>query len=95
MNNETLVQGSGWPDAMIATAGIVFVMVVAVVVIWQIFSTAKAKMSIEREKAYQDLAQKSAEQQQAILDNQTRATTDLAQLRDDVAALHKLLKDVQ
>lgn len=95
MNNEVARQSAEWPEAMIAVAGIVFIMTVAVVVIWQIFSTARAKMSIEREKAYRALVESNDSTQRKLLEQQTQLANDVSALRASVTELETILKDVR
>lgn len=50
-----------WPQAMIAVGGIAMVTIIVVVVVWQVFLSWRAKMSIAREEAYQQLAEAGGE----------------------------------
>lgn len=55
-----MAAGTSWPDAAIAIAGIALVMSVAVVVIWQVLSTWRARIAVTREQAYRELAERTA-----------------------------------
>ncbi|MQA14038.1 MAG: hypothetical protein GEV09_07640 [Pseudonocardiaceae bacterium] len=68
---------------------------VVVVVIWQVFSIARAKVSARREEAYQKLAEQATEAQRSIADDLSRATGELTEVRQRVAAMEKLLREVE
>ena len=85
---------TSWADASIAIAGIVFVMVVASVLIWQIFSTGRTGLSAKRENAYRKLAEESTEAQERTADTLEKAVAELAELRGRTAELERMLKDV-
>lgn len=80
--------GTAWSDAGIAIAGIVFVTTVATVAIWQIFGTWRARMIVAREDAYRKLAEEASAAQQNI-------AADLAEVRDRVRAIERLLREVE
>lgn len=67
---------------------------IAVVIIWQVFSVARAKASAAREQAYQQLAARATETQERIANDLGRATEDLGELRQRVATIEKLLREV-
>jgi hypothetical protein len=78
-----------------AVLGIVLVMVlftliaaVIIVVIWQVFANRRALAVVARDEAYRKLAEQSAETQRRIVD-------DLADLRQRVASIEKILKEVE
>jgi hypothetical protein len=85
---------TSWADASIAIAGIVFVMVVASVLIWQIFSTGRTGLSAKRENAYRKLAEESTEAQERTAATLEKAVAELADLRGRTAELERMLKDV-
>ena len=85
---------TSWAEASIAIAGIVFVMVVASVLIWQIFSTGRTGLSAKRENAYRKLAEESTEAQERTADTLEKAVAELAELRGRTAELERMLKDV-
>lgn len=86
---------TGWTDASIAIAGILFVTVVGSVLIWQIFSTGRTGLSAKRENAYQRLAEEATQAQQRTAATLEQAVEDLADLRSRATELERLLKDVQ
>jgi Tfp pilus assembly protein PilO len=78
-----------------AALGIVLVMVfltliaaVVIVVIWQVFASRRALAMVARDEAYRKLAEQAAETQQRMVD-------DLADLRQRMASIEKILKEVE
>lgn len=61
----------------------------------QHFETVRAKASIAREQAYQDLSVRAAEAQENTARQLERLATDTADLRDRVAAIEKMLREVE
>jgi small-conductance mechanosensitive channel len=90
-----IVAATPWADATIAVAGIALVASIAVVIIWQIFSTGRAAMSIKRELAYKTLAEESAEHQRVIATELEKTASELSQLRKQTAELERMLKEVE
>lgn len=87
--NET-----SWPDAAIAIFGIVLVTTVLTVVIWQLFGTWRARMSVAREAAYRQLADEATAVQRRMADGLERAAAELSELRVRTAELERMLKEV-
>ncbi|MEX2430750.1 MAG: hypothetical protein WD645_02390 [Dehalococcoidia bacterium] len=69
-------------------------MIVVMVVIWQVFATARAKMSVAREEAYQKLAEQATQEQARLADWMEKAGSDLADLRRRLAEMERMLKEV-
>jgi hypothetical protein len=86
---------TSWSEAAIAIAGILFVTTVATVVVWQIFGTWRARMSVAREEAYRRLAEEATAAQQRIAGEQRKVAEELAELRGRVGAIEKLLREVE
>jgi hypothetical protein len=86
---------TSWTDASIAIAGIVLVMVVLSVLIWQIFSTGRTGLSAKRETAYRKLAEESKEAQERTAATLEKAVAELADLRGRTAELERMLKEVE
>lgn len=84
-----------WPDAIIAVAGIALVAVVIAVVVWQIAGTWRARMLAGREEAYRKLAEEAAESQQAVQRQLTSTANDLADVRERIAEIERVLKQVE
>jgi hypothetical protein len=60
MNPGTFLAATttSWPEAAIAIAGIALVASVAVVVVWQVLATWRARIAVTREEAYRRLAER-------------------------------------
>jgi hypothetical protein len=88
--NET----TSWPEAAIAIVGIVFVTTVLTVVIWQIFGTWRARVSVAREAAYRQLADEATAVQRRMAEGLERAAAELSELRARTTELERMLKEV-
>jgi cell division protein FtsB len=75
-------------------SGILFTVVVIVVVI-QGFSTYRAKMSLTREEAYRKLAEQSTAALQKAADEQQKTNATLENLSTRLAAIEKILREVE
>ena len=84
-----------WPEAATAIAGILMVIAIAVAVIVQGFTTARARMSIQREAAYRKLAEESADAQRRTAEQLELAISELTQLRDRTGEVERVLKEVE
>ena len=87
--------GLDWPQAMIAVGGIAMVTIIVVVVVWQVFLSWRAKMSIAREEAYRQLAEAGGESQRSILEQQHRLSDDLASVNQRLANIERILQQVE
>ncbi|MGH3006354.1 MAG: hypothetical protein ACRDOS_10765 [Gaiellaceae bacterium] len=87
--------GTSWADASIAIVGILFVTTVIVAVVWQVFATWRARMSVAREEAYRKLAEDSTEAQRKTAAELEKAVTELAHLRSQTNELERVLKAVE
>jgi hypothetical protein len=91
------VSDSGWGIVFILGLAAV-IMVVAVVVIWQVFKTAQTKVEadviVARDDAYRQLAAQSTAAQQKIAEEQQRIAAALSDLQLRVTAIEKLLREV-
>jgi hypothetical protein len=67
---------------------LVLITVIIVVSIWQFATTQRAKASIAREEAYRKLAEES-------LKTQTEIADALKEMRPKLAAVEKLLREVE
>jgi len=84
-----------WPEAAIAIAGIALVTVITVAIVWQVFATWRARMSVAREGAYRALAEEAASAQTRTAEALETATGDLADIRRRTAEMERLLKEVE
>ena len=62
--------------------------IVITVVIWQLFATRRAHAVIARDEAYRKLAEQLAESQQ-------KTAEDLADIKERVANIERVLKEVE
>lgn len=74
---------------------LVLVTIVIVVVIWQSFVTRRARMSVEREEAYRRLAEQATAAEQKSADEQQKAARTLEEINHRLAAVEKILRDVE
>ena len=86
----SVIAATSWPDAMIASFGIVLV----AVVVWQIFGTGRTAISSKGESAYRSLAEEATATQAKTADALERLTTEVGELRTRTHELEKLLKEV-
>lgn len=86
--------GMTWDLAFFLVGSLAVFGIVGVVVIWQIFATWRARMSVAREDAYRQLAADAIDAQRRTAQELERATIELAQLRATTAELERMLKEV-
>jgi len=89
-----IAAGTPWSDAVIALAGILFVLTIAVAVILSIASTVRARTSIQREAAYRKLADDSVAAQHRTADQLERTVAELTELRTRTGEMERVLKEV-
>lgn len=87
---------------MIEVHGIWFVVamtaIIALVImvgIWQFAATMRARASVAREQAYEQLAARAAEAEEQTSRQLERLAADTRELRDRVAAIEKMLREVE
>ena len=89
-----IAAGTPWSDAAIAIVGIVFVLAIVLAVIFALASTARARMSIQRETAYRKLADDSLAAQHRTADQLERTVAELTELRTRTGEMERVLKEV-
>jgi Tfp pilus assembly protein PilO len=89
-----ILAATSWPDAAIAIFGIVLVMVVVSVAIWQVFGTGKTAIASKNANEYRTLAEESAATQKRTAAALERLATEVGELRTRTQELEKLLKEV-
>lgn len=89
-----MTDSTSWPEAAIAIFGILFVTTVITVVVWQIFGTWRARMSVAREAAYRQLAEEATAVQRRMTETLERAAGELSELRVRTTELERMLKEV-
>jgi cell division protein FtsB len=75
-------------------SGILFTVVVVVIIV-QGFGAYKAKMSLTREEAYRKLAEQSTSALQKTVDEQQKTNTTLESMSTRLAAIEKILREVE
>jgi len=92
-----LAGSTSWPDAAIAMVGIglvaVFVLA-AVVVIWQLFVSYRARAALAREEVYQKLAEETGRAQSSVAEQLESMRAELRDVRDRTVELERILKEV-
>jgi len=87
------------PEAAIAIVSTIAVFltvtIIICVVVWQIFATARARMSVAREEAYRQLAEESAQALDRTAAELERHTAAVDELRARTAELERMLKEVE
>lgn len=83
-----------WPETIVAAMGILLVAGVLISLIYQGFSTWRARMSVAREQAYRELADETVKAQEQISQRLTELAAEVSQLRKTTAELERLLKTV-
>ncbi len=89
-----ILAATSWPDAAIAIFGIVLVMVVVSVAIWQVFGTGKTAIASKSASEYRTLAEETAATQKRTAAALERLATEVGELRTRTQELEKLLKEV-
>jgi transposase len=90
-----IAQATAWSDAIVAVAGIGLVTVIAVVVIWQIFGTWRARMAVAREAEYRKLAEDATQAHRDTAATLAEVSSQLGRLTAQTAELERLLKQVE
>jgi uncharacterized protein HemX len=85
---------TGWPDALIAVAGIAFITIVGSVLIWQLLATGRSGLAARSGKEYRKLAEDLAAVQRQTTAELQQANEALAQLREQTRELEQTLKEV-
>ena len=68
--------------------------IVVVVVLWRGMEVARSKLAADREAEYKRLAQSSAAYQEQLATEQARMRGALEEIRDRLASVEKLLREV-
>lgn len=76
------------PGMWFAFGLLMLITVILVVVIWQLFATRRAHAALTRDEAYKKLAEQATEAQR-------KSAEDLADLRERVIRIEKMLKEVE
>ncbi|MFE6697994.1 hypothetical protein [Streptomyces sp. NPDC057718] len=91
---EVLAQAEGAGVAWAGAIGAGGVFLLLIVIVWQFAATWRARMLAAREQEYKELAAKYA----ALLENSTelhrRSLDELAQARESIASMEKMMREV-
>ena len=82
-------------DSQLIALIIVAVTIVVVVILWQGLNVAKTQISNDNMLHYQKLAEQAATAQQKSAEAQQKTADALEDIRTRLAAIEKLLKEVQ
>ena len=85
-----ILAATSWPDAMIASFGIVLV----AVVVWQVFGTGRTAISSKGEQGYRSLAEQATATEAKTATALERLADEVGELRARTQELEKLLKEV-
>jgi len=69
--------------------------IIIVVILVQVFSSYRARMSVTREEAYRKLAEQATTAEQKSADEQQKAAKALEDINHRLAAIEKILRDVE
>lgn len=88
-----------WQDAVVAVFGILLIIIVASVLIWQIFRTGQVAINSEAAKrkdaSYMQAIADSTAAQQVTANRLAELSEGVADLQIRVASIEKLLKEVE
>lgn len=90
-----MVLGDFWNETGIAIVVLALVFTLVIVVIWQFFVTARARMSVAREDAYRTLASEATDAQRRTAKALEEAVAELVDLRQRTSELERVLKTVE
>ena len=95
--NEEVIFGIGGMGFVLVI--LTLITIIAVVVISQALKTARAKTvgmaEIARDEAYRKLAEEAVSAQQKIANDQQKIVKDLAEMKQCIYAMEKMLREVE
>lgn len=74
---------------------IIAITAIAVVILWQGMSIAKTQMTVDQTELYRKLAEQATAAEQKAAEEQEKTAIALDDIRTRLAAIEKLLSDVQ
>lgn len=89
-----MVATTSWPEAMVGVAGIFFITAVICTIVWQVFSTGRTAVATEGGKAFKKLAEEVAKAQLKTAEELEKTAQELTGMRQSMAELERLLKEV-
>lgn len=89
----------GWGSVVLVTAVASLFLILIIVSSYQAFKTQQtktlAKAQIARDEAYRELAEQSSNAIKRTANEQERMAADLAELRNRIASIEKMLREVE
>lgn len=90
---------SGWGSVIFVTTVVAIVAAVVIVLIWQLSKSAQARhaaaATAAQGEAYRKLAEQSASTQESLSTELTTLNTTMADLRERVASIEKMMREVE
>ncbi|MGH3239023.1 MAG: hypothetical protein ACRDNL_01500 [Spirillospora sp.] len=82
--------------AGILIGGVLFIVVgsVAIVLIWQVFATWRAKVQLAREDAYRKLAERSITTEMETREDLLRISENLADLQKRMMSIERVMREI-
>ncbi|MFI0409442.1 hypothetical protein [Actinomadura sp. 3N508] len=83
--------------AGILIGAVLFIVVgaVAIVLIWQIFATWRAKVQLAREEAYRKLAERSITTEMETREDLLRISESLADLQKRMTSIERVMREIE
>ncbi|WUH99844.1 hypothetical protein OHR68_41215 [Spirillospora sp. NBC_00431] len=80
----------------ILIGGVLFIVVgaVAIVLIWQVFATWRAKVQLAREDAYRKLAERSITTEMETREDLLRISENLADLQKRMMSIERVMREI-
>ena len=89
---------SGWGSVIMAVGGMALIGVLLALIIWQVFRTAQSKIvvaeTVARDEEYRKLAEQTAAAHDKLASHQQRIADDMADLRERITSIERLLSEV-
>jgi type VI protein secretion system component VasK len=87
-------EGPTWTQAFFVLGALTILVTAGIIVVWQAFVTWRSRMSIAREEAYRHLAEQVTQAQTKTSECLEKATSELSDLRQRMAEVERILKEV-
>lgn len=80
----------------ILIGGVLFIVIgaVAIVLIWQVFATWRAKVQLAREDAYRKLAERSITSEMETREDLLRISESLADLQKRMTSIERVMREI-
>lgn len=89
---------SGWGSVILVVGGMILIGLLLALIIWQVFRTAQSRLvvaeTVARDEAYRTLAEQTATAQGTMASQQQRIADDVADLRERMTAIERMLSEV-